>query len=72
MLLRALRELDVPVLLMSATVPESALEVYAESGLKAAKIHEDKANYEGTRLTLTRLSRPVLRPEDLANSCSAY
>ncbi|PYS91672.1 MAG: CRISPR-associated protein Cas3 [Acidobacteria bacterium] len=66
MLLRALRALDVPVLLMSATVPESALEVYAESGLKAAKIHEDKANYEDTRLTLTRFSRLVLQPEDFS------
>lgn len=64
MLLRALRVLEVPVLLMSATVPESALEVYAESGLKAAKIHEDKTNYEDARLTLTRFERPVIQPED--------
>lgn len=66
MLLRALRALDVPVLLMSATVPESALEVYAESGLKAAKIHEDKTNYEDTRLTLTRFKCPVIQPEDFS------
>ena len=66
MLLRALHALEVPVLLMSATVPESALKVYAESGLKAAKIHEDKANYEDTRLMLTRFSRPVLQPEDFS------
>ncbi|MFL6210904.1 MAG: CRISPR-associated helicase Cas3' [Pyrinomonadaceae bacterium] len=64
MLLRALRTLDVPVLLMSATVPESAVAIYAESGLKAAKIHEDKTNYEDTRLTVTRFSRPVVQPED--------
>jgi CRISPR-associated endonuclease/helicase Cas3 len=64
MLLRALHTLDVPVLLMSATVPESAVEIYAESGLKAAKIHEDKTNYEDTRLTLTRFIRPVVQPED--------
>jgi CRISPR-associated endonuclease/helicase Cas3 len=64
MLLRALHALDVPVLLMSATVPESAIAVYAESGLKAAKIHEDKTNYEDTRLTVTRFSRPVVQPED--------
>ncbi|HEV7842897.1 MAG TPA: CRISPR-associated helicase Cas3', partial [Pyrinomonadaceae bacterium] len=64
MLLRALNALEVPVLLMSATVPESALEVYADSGLKAAKIHEDKTNYEDTRLTLTRFNRPVIQPED--------
>lgn len=65
MLLRALKALEVPVLLMSATVPESALEVYADSGLKAAKIHEDKTNYEDTRLTLSRFNRPVIQPEDL-------
>lgn len=65
MLLRALNALEVPVLLMSATVPESALEVYADSGLKASKIHEDKTNYEDTRLTLSRFSRPVIQPEDL-------
>lgn len=66
MLLRALWTLDVPVLLMSATVPESALEVYAESGRKAAKIHEDKTRYEDTRLTLTRFNRPVIQPEDFS------
>lgn len=66
MLLHALRTLDVPVLLMSATVPESALEVYAESGLRPTKIHEDKTNYEDTRLTLTRFKHPVTRPEDLS------
>jgi CRISPR-associated endonuclease/helicase Cas3 len=66
MLLQALRALEVPVLLMSATVPDSALEVYGESGLKAAKIHEDRTNYEDTRLTLTRFSRPVLHPEDFS------
>lgn len=65
MLLRALNALEVPVLLMSATVPESVLEVYADSGLKAAKIHDDKTNYEDTRLVLTRFNRPVIQPEDL-------
>jgi CRISPR-associated endonuclease/helicase Cas3 len=65
MLLRALNSLEVPVLLMSATVPESALEVYADSGLKAAKIHKDKTNYEDMRLTLTRFNRPIIKPEDL-------
>lgn len=66
MLLRALRTLEVPVLLMSATVPESTLEIYGESGLKAAKIYEDRTNYEDTRLTLTCFNRPVLQPEDFS------
>ena len=65
MLLRALRALEVPVLLMSATVPGSALEIYAESGLRAARIHEDRTNYEDTRLKLARFRRPVLQPDDL-------
>lgn len=64
MLLRALRVLNVPVLLMSATVPEAALEVYAASGMTAAKIHENKTDYEQTRLALTRFSHPVTKPED--------
>lgn len=64
MLLRALRALNVPVLLMSATVPESSLNVYAESGMVATKIHEDKTDYERPRLNLTRFSRAVTQPED--------
>ncbi|WP_460586425.1 CRISPR-associated helicase Cas3' [Hymenobacter arcticus] len=64
-LLRALRLLGVPVLLMSATLPASALELYALSGLRAAKIWEDLTNYDRTRFQLHRAG-PAEQPEDLA------
>lgn len=39
-LLRALRSLDVPVLVMSATVPESSRHLYALSGFEVEKAHD--------------------------------
>ncbi len=53
-LLRALRLLKVPVLLMSATVPDSAIELYQQSGFEINKIHADESDYERTRCTITR------------------
>lgn len=53
-LLRALRLLKVPVLLMSATVPDSAMELYRQSGFEINKIYADKSDYERTRCTITR------------------
>ncbi|HEX8327756.1 MAG TPA: CRISPR-associated helicase Cas3' [Hymenobacter sp.] len=64
-LLRALRLLNVPVLLMSATLPASALELYALSGLRAAKIWEDLTNYDRIRFQLHRAG-PAELPDDLA------
>lgn len=50
-LLRALRLLKVPVLLMSATVPESARHFYnKEAGMTAIRIWEDEQAKELTRL----------------------
>jgi CRISPR-associated endonuclease/helicase Cas3 len=50
-LLRALRLLQVPVLLMSATVPESARQFYnQEAGMAASRIWEDEKAEELTRL----------------------
>ena len=50
-LLRALRLLKVPVLLMSATVPESARQFYnEEAGMTATRIWEDEQAEELTRL----------------------
>lgn len=63
-LLRALRVLNVPVLLMSATVPESARETYAASGSRAAQVYEDKEDYERTRLTLIKRGA-VQEPSDV-------
>lgn len=53
-LLRALRLLKVPVLLMSATVPDSAMELYRQSGFEIDKIYADESDYERTRCTITR------------------
>ncbi len=64
-LLRALRLLRVPVLLMSATLPASALELYALSGLRAAKIWEDLTDYDRPRFRLHRAG-PAETPDDLA------
>lgn len=65
-LLRALRLLRVPVLLMSATLPASALELYALSGLRAAKIWEDLTDYDRTRFRLHRAG-PTENPADLSS-----
>jgi CRISPR-associated endonuclease/helicase Cas3 len=65
-LLRALRVLKVPVLLMSATVPESAREVYAESGMKPNKIYEDLTDYERTRCIVKRYGKAET-PEDISD-----
>jgi len=64
MLLRALRLLKVPVLLMSATVPESAKELYVQSGFSVSKIYEDTTDYELPRCTTKRCGR-VEKPGDI-------
>ena len=65
-LLRALRVLDVPVLVMSATVPESARELYNLSGFKAEKIYEDKSDIERKRCRIHRAGR-VQKPDDISH-----
>lgn len=64
MLLRALRLLKVPVLLMSATIPKSATELYAQSGFVVANIYEDTTDYEMPRCTIKRYGR-VEKPGDI-------
>ncbi|QKG55108.1 CRISPR-associated helicase Cas3' [Hymenobacter sp. BRD67] len=56
-LLRALRILRVPVLLMSATLPESARELYNLSGSAISKIWDDPSDSTRTRLHLHRAGR---------------
>jgi CRISPR-associated endonuclease/helicase Cas3 len=63
-LLRALRILKVPVLLMSATVPDSAMELYRQSGFEVNKIHADESDYNRTRCHITRY-KDAERPEDI-------
>lgn len=65
-LLRALRELEVPVLLMSATVPESAKEIYSDSGFSISKIHEDISDAERIRCVIKRHGK-VKQPDDIAD-----
>lgn len=64
-LLRALRLLQVPVLLMSATLPESARALYALSGWQANKIWDDATDADRPRLHLHRAGRAEL-PANLA------
>jgi CRISPR-associated endonuclease/helicase Cas3 len=63
-LLRALRLLKVPVLLMSATVPDSAVELYRQSGFEIDQIHADESDYERKRCTITRYKDAEF-PEDI-------
>jgi CRISPR-associated endonuclease/helicase Cas3 len=63
-LLRVLRILKVPVLLMSATVPESARETYAKSGFAVEKIHEDVSDATRPRCRITKYGKAEA-PEDV-------
>lgn len=65
-LLRALRLLYVPVLLMSATLPESARQLYEQSGMVAKQIWDDPTDADRPRLQLYRAG-PAERPADLAS-----
>lgn len=64
-LLKVLRILEVPVLLMSATVPESAVKYYEKSGFKNLRIFEDKTDYETPRCSVKKYGRAEM-PEDIA------
>jgi CRISPR-associated endonuclease/helicase Cas3 len=66
MLLRALRLLNVPVLMMSATVPESARRLYSMSGFEVPPIYEDQSDNSRVRCRLTRVGK-VTRPDDVAS-----
>jgi len=59
-LLRALRLLQVPVLIMSATLPESFRSVY-----DAPKVYEDTSDSHRVRCHLKRCKTPVIRPSDI-------
>jgi CRISPR-associated endonuclease/helicase Cas3 len=63
-LLRALRTLKVPVLLMSATVPDSAMELYRQSGFEVNKIHADESDYNRIRCHITRY-KDAENPEEI-------
>lgn len=64
-LLRALRLLGVPVLVMSATIPESARQLYAQAGQLTEAIQEDTSDSERTRCRLYQAG-PCASPDDVA------
>ncbi len=59
-LLHTLRLLDVPVLIMSATLPESFRSIY-----DAPKIYEDTSESHRVRCHLARCETPVIKPSDV-------
>jgi len=63
-LLRVLRILKVPVMLMSATVPESARKTYEQSGFAIEKIHEDNSDTERPRCHIKKYGKAET-PEDV-------
>lgn len=65
-LLRALRLLNVRVLLMSATVPQSACDLYAKSGFPKPHIHKDTTDASRVRCTITRHSKAET-PNDVSD-----
>jgi CRISPR-associated endonuclease/helicase Cas3 len=65
-LLKALRKLEVPVLLMSATVPESSKDIYSASGFSISRIHEDNSDAERIRCVVKRHGK-VKQPGDIAD-----
>lgn len=64
-LLRALRLLGVPVLVMSATIPESARQLYAHAGQLTDTIQEDTSDSERARCRLYQAG-PCASPDDVA------
>ena len=65
-LLRALRVLDVRVLIMSATVPASSRELYGLCGTPISQIHEDKSDLTRSRCQV-HVGRSVALPEDIVD-----
>lgn len=65
-LLRALRLLECPVLLMSATVPESARRFYAQAFPDVPTIFEDKSDLERVRCYIHK-GGAVSQPSDISH-----
>lgn len=66
-LLRALRLLNVRVLIMSATVPDSFRALYARSGTQISPIAEDSQKADLPRCRVVRHEPPVEKPSDIAH-----
>ena len=65
LLLRVLKVLKVPALLMSATVPESARVLYQKSGFNIPPIFEDKTDYEIVRWQIVKYGKAE-KPDNVA------
>lgn len=68
-LLEILAYMKVPVLLMSATLPESTLSLYGKTGYNVKKIHEDTSDNERIRFRIEDIKN-VEQPEDLSELLS--
>ena len=56
-LLKILKTFDVPVLLMSASLPESALKLYQQTGYNVTTIREDSSEYGRPRCNVTSITK---------------
>lgn len=54
-LLQALKVLSVPVMIMSASLPESCLLMYQKTGYQVKKIHEDVSDNDRTRCLIQNI-----------------
>jgi len=63
-LLHALRLLHVPVLLMSATVPDSSRAFFSQSGFAPELIYEDKSDIQRKRYNIRIQENPVIILDD--------
>lgn len=65
-LLEFLKQLDVPVMIMSASLPESSLELYRKSGFKIDAIREDIHEIDKPRCSL-KSKREYVQVNDLSD-----
>jgi len=63
-LLKVLKLLKVPVLVMSATIPESVKTLYEQSGFAVSQIYEEKKDYEKPKCFVKRYGK-VETPNDI-------
>lgn len=63
-LLKVLKLLKVPVLVMSATIPESVKALYEQSGFTISQIYEEKKDYEKPKCFVKRYGK-VETPNDI-------
>lgn len=72
-LLEILHQFDVPVLIMSASLPESSLKLYKQSGYAVDRIIEDKSDNQRKRFQIKSINEyeSIDEIEDLLTLCIA-